>query len=318
MKAVRCSSGRIEVQDVPAPRGEGVRVRVASAGICGSDLHLIAAPVPLPHTLGHELAGTLDDGTPVAIEPIAPCGSCDSCERGAYNLCRSGTGIIMGIGRDGGMSEEILVPERCLVPLARNVAVRDACLVEPLAVALHGLRLVGVGPSTRVAVVGGGTIGLCAVAAARGLGADTHLEARHDAQRAAGARLGAVFSEGEFDVVIDAAGTPSALEKAIAIGRPGATLLLLATYWDGFSPPAFPLCLKEIRIVPSSLYDRSETERDVDAAARLLGEQPEIARTLITHRFPLEGAGEAFSVAADRSQGAIKVVLEPGGDGDVR
>ena len=313
MKAVRCNAGQIEVQDVPRPKGDGVRVRIQSAGICGSDLHLVSAPFPLPHTLGHELAGTLDDGTAVAIEPIAPCGSCDSCERGAYNLCRVGTGIIMGIGQDGGMSEEILVPERSLVPLSKGLAVGNACLVEPLAVAVHGMRLAGVDALTRVAVVGGGSIGLCAVAAAFARGATTHLEARHDSQRAAGERLGAAPIEGEFDVVVDAAGTPSALETAVALGRPGATLLLLATYWDGFSPPAFPLCLKEIRIIPSSLYDANGTERDVDTAARLLAQQPEIARTLITHRFPLEAAAEAFCVASDRKAGAIKVVLEPGG-----
>lgn len=315
MKAVRCVTGRVEIQDIPAPRGDGVRVYVAAAGICGSDLHLVSAPFPLPHTLGHELAGTLDDGTAVAIEPLAPCGTCDSCARGAYNLCRKGPTIIMGSGRDGGMAEEILVPERSLVPLATGVAVRDACLVEPLAVAIHGMRLAGIDASTRVAVVGGGTIGLCAVAAARTRGASVHLEARHDAQRAAGERLGAVSSDGEFDVVVEAAGTASALDRAVHIGRPGATLLLLATYWDGFAPPAFPLCLKEIRIVPSSMYDEGETERDIDAAARLLAEQPEIARTLITHRFPLEAAVEAFAVAGDRSRGAIKVVLEPGGTG---
>ena len=218
----------------------------------------------------------------------------------------------MGIGRDGGMSEEILVPERSLVPLSKGLAVGNACLVEPLAVAVHGMRLAGVDALTRVAVVGGGSIGLCAVAAAFARGATTHLEARHDSQRAAGERLGAASIEGEFDVVVDAAGTPSALETAVALGRPGATLLLLATYWDGFSPPAFPLCLKEIRIIPSSLYDANGTERDVDTAARLLAQQPEIARTLITHRFPLEAAAEAFCVASDRKAGAIKVVLEPG------
>ena len=80
----------------------------------------------------------------------------------------------------GGMSECIVVPERCLVPLAPGVSARDACLVEPLAVAIHGLRLAGVRGDHRVAVVGGGTIGLCAVAAVTGLGAPVALVARHD------------------------------------------------------------------------------------------------------------------------------------------
>jgi len=220
--------------------------------------------------------------------------------------------MIFGMGRDGGMAEELLVPERSLVPLPKGVAVRDASLVEPLAVAVHGLRMAGVDGSVRVAVVGGGAIGLCAVAVAKAFGATPHLVARHETQREAGERLGAVAMEGEFDVVVDAAGTASALETAAALARPGGSLLLLATYWEGFAPPAFSICLKEIRILPSSLYSQGDSERDIETAVRLLAENPEIARSLISHRFPLEAASEAFAVAADRSQGVIKVVLEPG------
>ncbi len=169
MKSVRCSGGVVEVVEVPAPVRSGVRVRIRSAGICGSDLHLIAGGFDLPHTLGHELAGVLADGREVAIEPLVPCGECDLCATDAYNLCRAGAGMILGIGLDGGMAEEIVVPERCLVPLARGVSARDACLVEPLAIAVHGLRAIGLCAEDRVAVVGAGTIGLCAVTYAAGL-----------------------------------------------------------------------------------------------------------------------------------------------------
>ena len=97
----------------------------------------------------------------------------------------------LGIGADGGMAEELVVPEGCLVALAPGVSTADACLVEPLAVAVHGLRLAQLEPTTRVAVIGGGTIGLCAVAAATHAGAQVGLRARHDVQLAAGERLGA-------------------------------------------------------------------------------------------------------------------------------
>lgn len=74
MRAVRCIDSKATVVDVPAPpTGDGVRVKVASAGICGSDLHLLAM-WPLQATLGHEFAGHLADGTPVAVEPIDPTG----------------------------------------------------------------------------------------------------------------------------------------------------------------------------------------------------------------------------------------------------
>lgn len=311
MRAVRCAEGRPAVVEVPAPAGDGVRVRIRSAGICGSDLHLVAGAFPIAATLGHEMAGVLDDGTPVAVEPVVPCGHCLGCLRGDYQLCERGPAMVHGTGLDGGMADEIRVPERCLVALAPGVDVRDACLVEPLAVAVHGLRLAGLGAGPRAAVVGGGTLGLCSVAAARAAGVEVGLVARHDAQRAAGARLGAGEAAGSHDLVVDAAGTKSALETAVGLCRPGATLLLVASYWDGLELPGFALCLKEVRVVPASMYGHGPGGRDIDAAAALLARQPELARALITHRFPLDAAPEAFATAADRAAGAIKVVLEP-------
>lgn len=311
MRAIRCSGGCVEVVELPAPQGDGVRVRIRSAGICGSDLHLLDGGFPLAHTLGHEMAGVTPDGTPVAIEPLLPCGVCEYCESGAYNLCTLGPGIILGTAHDGGMADEILVPERCLVPLAAGVDPRDACLVEPLAVAVHGMRRAGLVSNQRVAVIGGGSIGLCAVAAATHAGAQVTLVARHDAQREAGARLGARELEGSFDLVVDAAGTKSALASALELCRPGGKLLLVATYWSGLELPGFALCMKEVNVVPASMYGRDGGARDVDVAAGILAARTEIASALITHRFPLHAAPEAFEVAADRVGGAIKVVLEP-------
>ena len=86
MRAVRCEEGRISLVEVPLAEGEGVRVRVRSAGICGSDLHMLDAGFPLSHTLGHEIAGVLRDGRAVAVEPIRGCATCDFCRAGAYNL----------------------------------------------------------------------------------------------------------------------------------------------------------------------------------------------------------------------------------------
>jgi threonine dehydrogenase-like Zn-dependent dehydrogenase len=313
MRAVRANAGGVEVVDVPPPSGDGVRVRVRSAGICGSDLHLLAAGRPMEQTLGHEIAGTTPDGTPVAIEPLLPCGECARCVEGAYNLCARGFTTLLGVAHDGGMAEEIAVPERCLVRLPAGVRVEDACLVEPLAVVVHGMQRAGLRGGERVAVIGGGSIGLCAVAVARAAGARVDLVARHDAQREAGARLGAGEpAESGYDLVIDAAGTESALADALERCRPGGRLLLVATYWDGFfKAPGFPLTLKEIDVIPASLYGRRGAARDVDVAAGTLAANPAIAATLVSHRFPLEGAAEAFATAADRASGALKVVLEP-------
>jgi threonine dehydrogenase-like Zn-dependent dehydrogenase len=311
MRAVRRAGNRVEVVDVPAPRGEGVRVQIRSAGICGSDLHLLGSEFPLEHTPGHEMAGLTPDGTPVAIEPLLPCEHCASCRSGAYNLCELGSDIVIGMAHDGGMAEEIVVPERCLVRLPAGVTPEDACLVEPLAVAIHGLRRAGLRGDQRVAIVGGGSIGLCAVAGATSAGAEVGLVARHPTQLEAGERLGAHDAQGSYDLVVDAAGSRDGLAHALQLCRPGATLALLATYWEGLELPGFDLCMKEVSVVPASMYGRSGVARDVDVAAGTLAARPEIARCLITHRFPLEAAPEAFAAARNREAGAIKVVLEP-------
>jgi threonine dehydrogenase-like Zn-dependent dehydrogenase len=312
MKAVRCCDRQVQVVDVPAPDGEGVRVKVRSAGICSSDLHMIAAGFDLPATLGHEVAGTLPDGRAVALEPIAPCGHCDMCVSGDYSLCRLGPAMIHGVARDGGMAEEILVPERCIVPLPDNVRAEDACLVEPLAVALHGLRRLDPGPRDRVAIIGAGPIGLAATAVLSCDLATVDVAARHAAQQEAVQRLGAaVGTRGEYDVVVECAGNSGALAEAASLCRPGGTIVLLATYWEGAELPAFDVCLKNLTISASSLYGRSGLARDVEVAAQLMSRRQDLADILITHRLPLEAAAEAFAIAGDRQGGAIKVVLEP-------
>jgi len=312
MKAVRCKDGKVFVTEVEPPSGDGVRVKVASVGICGSDIHMLAAGFPIAVTLGHEMAGLTPNGTPVAIEPMAPCGHCAYCASGDYNHCELGTQIMYGFARDGGMAEQVLVPERALVPLLPGLSVQDACLVEPLAVAVHGLTRVNLRRSDRVAVIGGGTIGLCAVAVAKIVTDEVCLIARHQAQKSAGERLGARLQPAEmFDLVVDCAGTSESVAQAVSLCKPRGVLLMLATYWHGLEFPGFEFSMKELHVCTANTYSRQGLARDVDIAAALMARNPLIAQCLITHRFALDAAEQAFAVAADRSHGAIKVVLQP-------
>jgi threonine dehydrogenase-like Zn-dependent dehydrogenase len=310
MRAVRHTSRGIELLEVPPPTGAGVRVRVRSSGICGTDL-VMTKGGPLPFTLGHEFAGLLSDGSAVAVEPIDACGTCDQCATGHYQRCRSGIEVFYGIGTDGGLCDEILVPSRCLHPLPPELPVADACLAEPTAVALHGLRLAGVGPGQRVAVLGGGSIGLLAVAGAVDAGADVDLVARHPAQIEAGERLGAGTPHGSYDLVIDAAGSASALATGVELAQPGGALLLLAVYFDQVPLLGVPLLSKELTVLNAMAYSHHDGGSDFGRAVELLAARPEIADTLITRRFPLDEAAEGFRMAADRASGSIKVVLEP-------
>jgi threonine dehydrogenase-like Zn-dependent dehydrogenase len=312
VKAVRHTPDGITVAEVPEPDGAGRMLRVSGAGICGSDLHLLELG-PLPFTLGHEFAGELDDGTPVAIDPGGPCGVCDQCRAGARHRCRTGSDRTLGVAVDGGMAERIVVREDALVPLPVGLNPADACLVEPLGVAVHGLRLTGVTAATRVAVVGAGAIGLAAVAAARGIGCEeVGFVARHAHQRLAGERLGGtIVDHGEYDVVVEAAGTETALATAAGLCCPGGEVLFLSTHWEPVAVPGIVALMKELTFRWSYTYGTHPGGRDLDDAAALLARNPDIVATLVTHRFPLEEAPAAFRVAADRARGAIKVVLEP-------
>ena len=310
MRGVRNTEDGIRVLDLPAPEptGDHVRVRVAAAGICGSDLHLLDWG-PMPVTLGHEIAGVLDDGTPVAIEPVHRCGTCESCTRGDTHLCR--TAQTIGIGVDGGMADEVVVPPECVVPLPDGLSVADAGLVEPVACAVRSLHRARVESGQRVAVVGGGTLGIASVAAAVHLGCEVGVAARHPHQIAAAEAVGGRPVEGHYDVVIEAAGTSSAFNQAIELTRVRGTIALLGTYWEQLALKATPIGLKELDVVGCLAYGHHGGRREVDTAAALLAAVPELAPALITHRFPLDDAPEAFRVASDRSAGAIKVTLEP-------
>ncbi len=302
--------GTVDVRDVEPVSGDGVRVKVVSAGICGSDLHLMSMGFP-PVTVGHEIAGMLDDGTAVAIEPVAACGECDGCRAGNEQLCRDLLQRVYGLALDGGMADEILVAPRCLAPLPNAVDPTDGSLIEPLAVAVHGLNRAGASPGERVLVVGGGSIGLTALAVARHRGIAADLAARHHHQLTAGEALGAGTAPGDdYDVVIDAAGNQSSIQEAIRRLRPGGRILLLGSWWSPVQLGT-ELAIKEITLIPSSVYGHNHGSREFTEAVDVLAARPDIATTLITHRFALDEAAQAFRVAGDRAAGAIKVVLHP-------
>src|SRR5262245_32814831 len=200
MRAVLWRDDSIVVGEVAEPQGDGVLVRMRAAGICGTDVNMAGSGFRV--VPGHELAGTLSDGTAVAIEPINACERCDQCRAGYHSRCRRGTEIFIGTGRDGGMAELLRVPARALVPLPVGLEVENACLVEPLAVALHGLRAAGVVADHRVGIIGGGTIGLCAAAIAVRWGCEVAIAARHAHQRAVADAFGVRTPiDGECDVV---------------------------------------------------------------------------------------------------------------------
>ncbi|WP_436790947.1 zinc-dependent alcohol dehydrogenase [Yinghuangia sp. YIM S10712] len=309
MKALRGSGGRAVLADVDEPPGEGELLSMRAVGICGSDVIMIAQGTE--KILGHELVGLRADGTPVVVESLFGCGECDPCLGGQYNLCRGSHNRALGVLADGGMAEQFRAPSRSLVELPKDLDIRNGSLVEPATVSWHGVRIAGTGPGTRVLVVGGGSVGLLAVAAAQAQGAaEVSLQARYAHQKEAGERLGATEPSGLYEVVIEAAGSASGLRDAVDRLAPGGTLSVLGVQYVPLDIPYTDLMVKEVRLIASMGYCTHGGIREMQQAAEMLAARPEIPEMLITHRFPLADAEHAFRVAGDRKSGAIKVVVE--------
>ena len=338
--AVGRPGGALEIlrKPVPEPGPGEVRVRLTACGICGSDLHFYHAGVWRPDgTPGHEMAGEIDalgdgveglsTGTSVAIEPIHSCGSCDCCQQGRQALCRQAQ--IYGVHRDGGFAEYLAVPARSVFELPPALRPQIAALTEPMAVVVHGLRRGALAKGQRVLVLGGGTIGLLSVVAARALGAgEVWMTARHPHQAELGAALGAarVLREAEADLMaLDGAGRESpidlvvetvggsadTLDAAGAAARPGGAVSVLGVFMGNVSLNALPYFLKEITLAFSNCYEHPHRGADFETAALLVSSHRDALEALTTHDVPLDDIAQGFVLASDKKAGAVKVTVLP-------
>lgn len=312
-----------------------VRVRFAAGGICGSDMHYFShgrignfvATAPL--VLGHEVAGviaevgegvtTLAPGDRVAVNPSRWCGTCARCREGRRNLCENI--YFMGSASrtphmQGGFATFFdAIPAQC-APIPDHVPFEAAALAEPLAVCLHavGRREVA---GRHVAILGAGPIGLLTLLAARMKGAARVTMADIAAAPLAFAtRLGAdgvvdlsaepggLAAGPAPDVVVEASGSPIALDAAIAAVRRGGTVVLLGSLPGGAIPaPLNPVMARELDLVGSFRFDREFSE-----AVDLISRGAIDVRAIVTASLPLSEAIDAFALALDRSR-SVKVVL---------
>ena len=319
---------RLHREPIPAPGlGESL-IRVTAVGVCGSDLHWFSeagigdARLTRPLVLGHEFAGVAEGGQRVAVDPAIACGQCENCQAGNPNFCVALR--FAGHGEnDGAMREYVTWPTRCLYPLPDSLTDADGALLEPLGVAIHAVDLAHVKPGMTVGVFGCGPIGLLTLQVARVAGA-TRLFAtdlpgvphRLDAARSLGAQVLAADPQQEevheilaatghqgVDVAFEAAGDNAAVEAAIAAVKPGGKVILVGippedhTMFTASTARRKGLTLKLVRRMKHT-YPR---------AIRLVESGKVDVRSLVTGRFPLEKAAEAFAVAARRE--GVKVVI---------
>ena len=204
MKAVQVSApGVARVVDVPTPEpasGE-VLVHVVAAAICSTDLKLIARgadPVRVP---GHEIAGTLSDGTAVGVHPDIGCGQCRWCRAGFTNRCPRRVSV--GLDRDGGFAEVVVVPAEHAVPI-KDIDVEIAPLLEPLACCVHAVELTPAERGEPALVVGAGPMGVLCTWTLQAVGARVAMCQRSVERRTIAEKLGA-------DVVLGPEEDPSDL-----------------------------------------------------------------------------------------------------------
>jgi L-iditol 2-dehydrogenase len=334
--AVWNDRGSLDVVDrpVPEPRPGWIRVKVSAAGICGTDLHFYRGSFPSPAGLlpGHEVGGIIDAlgegvqlpvGAAVAVEPQSFCGECYQCRTGNHNRCAKR--ILFGVTGRGGCAEFATVPAYAAYKLPDGVSPAAGALVEPLAVCVRGLRRGRIESGQRIVILGAGTIGLMSLLAARVAGASEILvTARHPHQQSAAQGLGAdaVFENvralndrlgaAAVDCVIETVGgRASTLLDAVNLVRPGGMVLMLGVFDGPTQIPGLDFSTKEVTMVGSNCYGRSGSHTDFELAIALLRKNLDPLNRLVSHRFPLDQVNQAFTAAADKHSGSIKVHLIP-------
>jgi (R,R)-butanediol dehydrogenase/meso-butanediol dehydrogenase/diacetyl reductase len=306
---------------VPEPRPGWVPVDVAYAGICGTDLHIVAGEHVRARpgiVLGHELVGRLAApvgdlraGQPVFVNPMVHCGTCEACLAGRINACRRLTSV--GIDYPGAVAARTVVPEYGLYPLPADTDLATAALIEPVAVAVRAVRRAGLRVGERAHVVGGGPVGLLVALVATAAGAAVTLSEPSDDRRRRVTALGVAVVAGPddldqpADVVFDATGHPAVASALLSWPRVGGRAVVVGAYPSGLHGlDLHRLMFAELTVVGTRIYLRSDIEAAIDlVTAGRLDVRPVVSRIA-----PLHDAVAAVD-GLRRGEG-MKVLIEPG------
>jgi 2-desacetyl-2-hydroxyethyl bacteriochlorophyllide A dehydrogenase len=356
--AVLWGPGEIVLRTKPVPEvgPEDVLVRVEKASLCGTDLKILSrkffadgGPPPGEFTSGHEYAGTvaavgrsvveLRVGQRVVSEAHRGCMRCDNCLSGAYTAClnygRSDLGHrAQGMTVDGGFAEYVVNHVSTLHVIPENVTFEEAVVLTTAGTVMHAFdTLRGLVVGSRVAVIGLGPIGLLAVQVARQLGAgsvvalgtrdsrlrlarqygaDLLVNVRDDGSRAV---LDSLREEARVDVVLECSGATSALGQALRIVRRGGKLVLVGFYEGPATLDVNDAVFNAITIHTVRGEGYGAVPKAIALAARGRLEMGSV----ITHRFKFEDIASAFETYQDRSNDALKVLIDIGaGTSDLR
>jgi L-iditol 2-dehydrogenase len=318
----------------PGP-GE-VQCRVEAVGICGSDLHAYTEgqvggmPNAYPMVLGHEPAGVivktgagvtgLAAGDRGALEPALYCYHCEFCQSGHHNVCAN-IRFLSNPGHPGFFREFVNLPVSNFVSIPAALPFDIATLSEPLAIAIHSLRLASIGAGETVAVIGAGPIGLLTIAAlrtanagriwaietlahrrelARTMGADAALEP----QEAVEEILRATGQRG-VDCAIDCAAGADTVPQAIRLARNAGRVVLTGIH----STPTFTVDASGMRRKELTLFNVRRSNHETDEALELLIAHPERFAPVVTHTRAMDRIDEAFELTSHYRDGVGKMII---------
>jgi threonine dehydrogenase-like Zn-dependent dehydrogenase len=325
--------GTVTVRDIPAPRADAglALVRVAQAGICGTDVKIAVGDIPVPpgRVLGHEMTGWVEvpgrrgvppAGTAVLVNPAIFCGVCDMCREDRPHLCRHGG--LLGRDADGCFAELVAVDEALLHPIPDSVGLDAASLLQVLSTCVHAQSGLHASPQDSAAVIGLGVTGLLHVQLLRARGLRTIIGVTRAAwKRDLAIRLGAsavaapdeaadavadATGQRGAAIVIECAGTPAALTQAVRLAGAGGTVVAFGIITDAVGLTPYEWYIKELVI----RSPRAARPRDCDSAIELCARGRLDLAPLVTGRFPLARIADAL--AASRDPAHLKVVIDAG------
>jgi threonine dehydrogenase-like Zn-dependent dehydrogenase len=320
MKALRVEKKKLAVKEVAIPeRGDEVLVRVHLSGICNTDLEIARGYAGFKGTIGHEFVGVVAEspgnqllGQRVVGEINAGCGKCALCAAGDPRHC-AGRTVLGIVGRDGAHAEFLRLPLTNLWPVPDIVVDEHAVFAEPLAAACGIMERVAITPESRVAVIGDGKLGLLcaqtiALSGASVLLIGKHAEKLRIAERrgieTAAPRAGAKRKR-EFDVVVEASGSPSGFVGALELLRPRGTLVLKSTFQGAGKIDE----IDQARLVVDEITILGSRCGKFQPALDLLRKGAIDIDSLISEEYPLAEGVLAMQRAARK--GVLKVFLRP-------
>jgi 2-desacetyl-2-hydroxyethyl bacteriochlorophyllide A dehydrogenase len=315
--------------------GQNARIRVKKIGFCASDVKIFNGKHPFvryPVIPGHEFSGEVietgkectkvHEGDRVAVFPLFGCETCEFCQQGQVNRC--GDLGIVGVNKNGGFCEEIVLHEKHLLSLPPEVSYTQAAVAEPLAVAIHACRRAKCGSNDRIAVLGTGPIGLLIIQLAKSLGSNIVLVTDfYDNRLRMAEKLGAKYTnkitqqtaekinsnhKGKFDIVFDCVGIIDTLKQGLHLTCSGGRIILVglpSKEWDRV--PVSVFFKKELSLIVTRVYDRFDFAQSID----FLRNGKVDINSIITHDLNLLKVKEAFYLGESAQGKSIKILLSP-------